>query len=256
MFRFAVILALVLSVGYCQFYPLVYATEQVRFRIDVAIETPSGLKTGSGVWGYRLKPFFHGGYVGFDGEWRWTRWIDAQAIGVPLDDGRVIYALLGGRMMPGRFGPDASFTNGFMNGFPVTQLWRADRQYADYDESGWIRAKSEIAIVAGRKGKTFQLECLPEHHSNPESDCPAFALVKQPGGPPDAKLLDINDLGGSLGPGYRLRHVRLTVSEAPVTRNLAALPRWVRVESRERVMTGGWSDNREEMLETGFVRSD
>ncbi|WP_326524428.1 hypothetical protein [Sphingomonas sp.] len=256
MMRFYVVLAIVLTLGYCAAYPVVHTTKQVRFRIDVAIETPDGVKSGHGVWGYRSKAFFHDGIILLDGEWRWRRLIDGQAIAVPLGDGRVIYALLGGRMMPGRFSPEASFGTSFMNNFPATQLSQADGRYVHYSEGRWSREKAEVALVEERKGGIIQLDCVPEHHGNPMSDCPAFALVAQRDGPAEATLLDINDLSDTLGPGYRLQHVKLTVTDAPVTHDPAALPLWAQAEPRERIAIGGWRDNREEMLKTGFVRLD
>lgn len=117
---------LAICVGYFRFWPVIVETDQIRYRLSIEIDTPDGLRKGSGVWGYSMAPNFDA--PPFSLLWYFSPRIEGEAIPIDLGNGGMIYMVLGGREMPRDLGSGiepASFNAGFVDTMPEDQLWSA-----------------------------------------------------------------------------------------------------------------------------------
>lgn len=242
-----------ICVGYFRLWPVIVQTDQARYRLTVEIDTPDGLRKGSGVWGYSMAPNFD--VPVFSMQWYFSPRIEGEAIPVDLGKGRLVYMILGGRVMPENQGggiEPASFNSGFLNDMPGIQLWSGGlgSPVHGFDHAG---AKREIEWIKAKAGKVVTLDCVPVPHHNSSGYCPALVLLDPTSR--HVQMLDPADLAWTLGPGYRLRDVTLEVVNDPVTRGIERRLPWVHPASR-REAAAGFTISERDILAAGFSRHD
>lgn len=237
-----------LIAAYFAAYPEWHKTEQIRYRITAAIDTPLGVRTGSGVWGYRLAPHF----LILDFQWYYFGRVEGEAIPIDLGDGRTVYVVLGGREMPRDLGAGmeaAWFNYGFMNDMPLYRLTDPPifSNVGDVGSESFARA-----WIAAAKAKVapVSLDCVPILHQRPSSECPAVVMVRDAAGH-KIDMLDPLDYEKTLGSGFRLRGMTLAVVPDPVTHGIVRRLPWVRPAT-----DGDMTYATEPLRALGFSRAD
>lgn len=240
---------------YFWLYPYLHTTEQVRYRVEVAISTPQGKRSGMGVWGFRSKPTFRG-TPGFDTGWIYDKYFDGEAVEIKLSDHRSVFALLGGRVPPQDARTHAYFLMGKVRTLLSEGLRKAGFGYPEPNRDRWTYAQNEAAWAKAHLGVTVQLNCNADYHRNRTGDCPALVEVLRSHNEHRITLLDPTWVGEHLGSGFSLDHIRLTVTNDPITRGIQKRLPWVMPPTREELRLGVWSSMEDEMRRVGFARAD
>jgi hypothetical protein len=162
--------------------------KRFRFRMTVEVETPQGLRTGSGVMEVsaakttKILPEQHAVSTVFKGE----------AVPVDLPDGQTLFALVGD------IGAGYSLASAAVKSFdPLTG------------------PEDKYVASIGKLGETGSLG-----RSVPIRDMPKLVRFRNIRDPKTVELVDPKDLAKSFGPGVKLRQIVLTVVDEPVTQGI------------------------------------
>lgn len=176
---------------------------QIRYRLTVEVETPQGSVTGSSVVDVVKKgPVPILGRLSTSG----TN-VDGEAIAVDLPGGRTIYALLFGR----KLGQD------YAGEIVTSAIWKAESSPPlprRHPPSEWQQGFE----AADRLRPTFTL---------PEELYPDIVYFEDERDPRSVRRLDRERTGEVLGPGERIRRIQLSITEAPVTRDIQRRLPWL-----------------------------
>ena len=172
---------------------------KLRFRLTLEVETPSGLRSGSGIlevitvlspiWAPGPQTILH---------------LNGEAVPVDLPNGETLFAVLhGGRdltTLPRRtFAP-------LIN---VPAFERGGRTHYDVEkQTDFVMSAKPAAEVAG-------------------DEIPLLVRFGDLRDPLTVEEVDPRDLAAVFGPGYRLRRVTIQVTDAPVTRAIATRLPWL-----------------------------
>jgi hypothetical protein len=169
--------------------------KRFRFKMIVEVETPQGLRTGSGVMEVsaaktvKILPDEHAVSTVFKGE----------AVPVDLPGGQTLFALVGD------IGAGYSLANAAVKSFdPLTGP--EDKYVASIGKLG----------EAGSLGRSV-----------PIRDLPKLVRFRDIRDPKTVELVDPSDLAKSFGPGVKLRRIVLTVADEPVTRGIEKRLGWL-----------------------------
>ncbi len=235
------------------FYPYIWKTDQVRYRVTVAIDTAKGLKTGSGVWGYSEAPRF--GVPVYSIKWSYSPRLEGEAFPIMLDNGKLVYVAFGRRNISTEYGVEgivARFQDGYA---PFGALRKGGLGYPEYLKNEWDNARAKIDWTKAQKGKVVTLNCVPALHTNTSSDCPALVQVVQPPPTPAVRLLDVSRLDQEFGPGVRLRSMTLEVVSDPISHGIERWLPWLDSWIREQPISSPRTET-DEIIATGLCRSD
>lgn len=206
---------------------------------------------------YSLAPAFITSIgLGSDLQRSHTPKIEDEAIKVNLGNGRSVFALVGGRMMPGRFSSVASFDTGYLAGMPNRPFGRAGFGYPQIVTGERAYALERIRWAHAHKGMALTLDCEPDLQKNPTGECPAFAEVGLPPQSASVRLLDAERLQDTFGDGVTLKSVTLTIVQDPVTHEIRKPLPWVEEAPNNQIRTAGFRSNEEKMKRLGFIRND
>lgn len=187
--RLAAIIMLGLTLAGCN-------RAEMRTRMTVEVETPDGVRSGSSVLsiagGEEAVKLPDSGpiHLGLRGE----------AVAVDLPNGETLFALL----RPERGSSD--------------QLLIAIIEAIEPGNQTGTALLDKVARLGRSEGKSGIL---------PPSEYPIFVRFRNIDGPMTVERVDPASLVASFGEGYRLRGFTLTVTEDPVTRNLAKKISWL-----------------------------
>jgi hypothetical protein len=168
-------LSIILLGIYAYLYPHIWKTEQVRYRVSVSISTPSGDKTGSGVWGYSEAPRFD--VPVYSMRWSYSPRLEGEAFPIDLGNGNTAYAVIGQRDISTQYGVEGivvSFRDRYL---PFEGLRKAGLGHPEYVRDEWDGARARVTWLKAQKGITVPLDCVPALHRNTSSDCPALVQV-------------------------------------------------------------------------------
>ena len=172
---------------------------EIRYRITVEVDTPEGVRSGTGVWSLKLRP------GNFDQAYNAR--IRGEAIPVDLPGGRTIFALLEvpvklpEDVVARRYFPEARYPTGI----------------------GPSRPK-QIAYIRRHIRNKIELDCRSRRQ---ESECPILVAFKSPMNPTSVYELNPDDLPNSLGRGFSLRGVYLQVTDDAPTNQLENRLPWL-----------------------------
>lgn len=181
---------------------------QVRWRVTVTVATPEGERSGSSVWSWTLaRPTlalatpFNGGFVG-------------QAVAVDLPDGKTLFGLLAV--------PNAS----------AEML--AERQF--YDPARGMRDRvANVSLLSKKIGQTRTLPCEIKGPDDwrPEFrfDCLTLASFRNINDPSSILEVNYHDAAASLGEGYAVKSISLTITDDPVSQGIQSRFPWWEKES-------------------------
>lgn len=189
--------------------------DAVRYRMTVTVQTPQGVRTGSGVIETGVQKLAVGTvFEGID----YT--LKGEAVAVDLPGGKVLVALLAGAQDPFA-GVKATyirevFRNAIMHGAVATPS--LPKQYG-----AWEWAEEQTALRALKPRLTLPVE-----------DYPLLVTFGNPADPNTVRRVAPSDLVAPFGPGYALRAITLKVTDEPVTRVLERQLPWLH-EANKRV---------------------
>ena len=188
--------------------------DAVRYRLTVMVQTPEGVRTGSGVIETGVQKLAVGtGFEGIDFP------LKGEAVAVDLPDSRVLVALLAGAQNPYAGTKDYFrdvFANAMRHGAASTPP--LPRQFG-----GWETAEAHAALRGIRPRLTLPVE-----------DYPLLVTFGDPADPRTVRRVAPDDFTSAFGPGYALRSITLTVTDEPVSRVLVKRLPWV-PEANKRV---------------------
>lgn len=183
---------------------------EIRYRITVAIETPHGLRTASGVWSMKLRP---GGIdQGYNSRFR------GEAIPVDLPNGQTVFALLDFR---GSGNGPAQGVAPTIAEQALTRAYYPDLHYPDH--VGASRS-TIIQYLKTHHRDRIQLDCDVREFG---SECPLLVTFANPANPFSVFALDPDDLASTIGSGYRLRGIYLQVTDDPPSHQIGNRLPWL-----------------------------
>lgn len=173
-----------------------------RYRMTVEIDTPSGVRKGSGV--IEVLPRLKGEHAA-------DMAVDGEAVPVDLPGGRTIYALL------------RSESTEDWAGWILLWLVRTPKMAgAGFSDELRVVEKTSALLILPRK--------FPPGAGRPltkEDARPTFVMFGNERHPETVRIVNSNHLTASVGEGVKLRRITLQVTDDPVTRDIANRLPWV-----------------------------
>jgi len=170
--------------------------EEFRYRMTVEVETPQGLRAGSGVIEVKLSD---PGWGGMPTEGTSAR-VRGEAVTVDLPGGRVLFALL-----RSPFNYDAAAV------YP-------------YDALKPSRYRGEYALVE----RTKEMKRIRGAGVLPEKSYPRLVTFDDLADPASVRLVDSENLAATFGEGVRLRRITVQITHDPVTAGIEQKLPWLR----------------------------
>ena len=186
--------------------PRCTAGSEIRYRITVEVNTPSGVRSNSGVWSFKLMP----GNI----DQSYTNRFRGEAIPVDLPNGQALYVLLNDdaamlpeKTLPRRYLPGPADTLSF-HYFP--------------EDVGHDRMKQIPYIRKHMRGK-IELDCT---HEQFRYECPFLVRFRNMRDPTTVEAIDPVDLSKTFGRGYSLKGIYLQVTDESPTHQLGDRLPW------------------------------
>lgn len=245
--------SLIVFLVYQFFYPYIWKTEQVRYRVNVAIDTPKGLKIGSGVWGYSEGARFDVPVYSF--KWSFSQRLEGEAFPIILDNGKIVYTVFGNRIISTEYGVEGIISKFFDGYTPFEVLRKGGLGSPDDKKDDWAGARERISWLKGQQGKVIMLNCAPARHID-SSDCPALVQVVKEPPRPLVRLLDVNRLDQAFGSGTKLRSMTLEIVDAPITHGIERLLPWLDGPTKTSDPLSSSPTETEHIIATGFRYKD
>jgi hypothetical protein len=177
----------VLIVGAVVAYYLAYPSYTHRYRLTLEVETPQGIKTGSGVIEARIST----GNVILSGGGARTS-LEGQAVFVDLGGGKNLIALLAG-------GPKAThYETPVFLAINAFDLKRCPKRLCEWEEVSRVKGSRDV-----NRSQMLTLATAPD-----VNDAKSVVIV------------DPEDFEKVLGPGYKFKRARVEITEDPVTQGL------------------------------------
>jgi len=206
--------------------------DAVRYRMTVAVETPQGMRTGSGVIETGVQKLAAG--TVFEGTDYTLR---GEAVAVDLPGGKILVAALTGAQNP--YGGSK-----------------------DYFQSVWREAMQHGAVPAPGLPRQFGGAEWAEEHATlraikpsltlPAQDYPLLVTFGNTADPNTARRVAPDGLAAAFGPGYALRSIALTATDEPVSRMLAKRLPWLPEANTRVVADGGLAAGEFKLLFTDY----
>lgn len=177
---------------------LLEPSAEVRYRVTIDINTPNGVRSGTGVWSFALRP----GNI----DQAYNARFRGEAIPVDLPSGSTKFATL---EVAAKLPEDVVARRYFPNGRYPAEVGPERTRQIEYIRKN-IRSK-------------IALECKPRPKL---SECPILVAFKSPANPISVYEVNPEDLS-SLGHGYSLRSVSLQVTDEKPTHQLGDRLPWL-----------------------------
>ena len=177
----------------------------VHYRLAAEIETPEGIRTGSSViavqWSLPGTLFGAMGSAGFA--------IDGEAVAIDLPKGERLFILL---QRP----DDMDWASRLGESIDLPP----DDGPVDPQDRFAVQDRQFQRLIADRA--VHPLHRRRKSAAEDADDTPYFVRLATPGDPRSMMVLDPDQLEKAYGPGYRLKALTVQVTDAPVTRTIAA----------------------------------
>lgn len=192
-------------------------TAEIRYRITIEVDTPTGLRSGSSVWSFRLRP---GGLTSaHNSEFK------GEAIAVDIREGRTLYALLVGGGIDGDrvyHGVPAMLPENLHRRMGLT------RQFEREVLGDRVRV---LRYIRGLPRRRLALDCGASH----EYECLLLVQFRDPADPATIEAVPYGRLSQAFGPGVRVRAVYLEVTDDRPSFDLQDRLRWLDDRSETRL---------------------
>ena len=179
--------------------------ESLRYRITVEVQTPQGLRSGSGV----IETTYIAGPSIGDASGLETR-LRGEAVAVDLPGGQTLFALLRGQTDSDGEGYHGRLFNQALADGAVAQPALTRR----YGPGEWIEERREA-------------QRIKPHLTLPAKHYPMLVRFRDVGDPKSVEVVDAGDLAKSFGPGVKLRRIMLAVTDDPATTGIEKRLGWV-----------------------------
>jgi hypothetical protein len=189
---------------------------EVRYRMQVEVETPEGVKSGSSVWSRSISKTI-GPVSPYNASFK------AEAVAVDLPGGRTLFMLVKG------------------------QEGMVDAYFPEYEVLVPGEGNDRVAHLSAisSSGASKVLPCTAEaykswphksHHGPLKADdyCPMLVTFKDIKDPTSVALVNRDDLSASFGAGYRLKAITVQVTEEAVTTGIQKRLGWLLDKDRKR----------------------
>jgi len=174
-----------------------FASETLRYRLTVEVETPEGLRTGSSVVESSVKPSGLLSAVAVNYS------IRGEAVAVDLPGKRTLFALLtsetGDVDAPNCY-PAAAFADRLPKRFHGTYPWLESH-----------------AALRKLKGVGVLTHSRPAEPGEPCNPFPLLVRFRNIANPASVEAVDPDNLAASFGPGTSLRRITVQITDDPVT---------------------------------------
>lgn len=160
-----------------------------RFRLVMTVETPEGLRRGSGVYEVWANWSLPGATSRIWGE-------KGEAVAVDLPNGKTLFSLL-----------KTGAIHGDMASMSMATL---DKKF----NNSMVESAKSLSSRAGGKG-----EVAPENY-------PILVTFKDIADPTSVERVDPDNLAASFGPGYRLKSISVEITDDPVTTGIEKRLEW------------------------------
>lgn len=170
---------------------------ELRYRITVEIDTPDGIRRGSSVWSFSLRP---GNLTSaYESDFK------GEAVAVDLPGGKAVYVLLAGRRRNGEIMRSVA---------PVLPevVYRRAGLTRDFErEVGGDRMRV-LRYIQELPRRPIALDC-PNTMNSFVVECLQLAYLRDPANPSTVRAIDYNQLESVFGSGIRLRSITLEITD-------------------------------------------
>jgi hypothetical protein len=187
---------------------------EVRYRLTVEVVTPHGLRSGSGIWSYKLRP----GNIDF----KYNPRFRGDAIPIDLPNGQTVFAVLHLREPNETAAPDAP---GNLPELTFERRYLPGPAHSWPSEIGSDRMKALDYVRKQMRGK-IKLDC--DVQANSRSECPLLVRFRDVRDPRSVEAIDPANVAGALGPGYSLAGMYLQITDDPPTHQVGDRLPWER----------------------------
>lgn len=190
--------AAILAVAVLVLPRLLYPSATVNFRLTYEVDTPEGVKTGSGVWAATYEML--NGYIG------WQFWASTEGEAIPVDFGSrgTLYAILSSTKYPAGDG----FVSLLIDAFGVRKIIGKHERQSIYN----------FAAISGRRDLS---------DGSFDDLLPKMVRFGDEKDPKTVEAVEPHNLAASFGAGVRLAHVTLETTKEPVTRGIEKRLGWL-----------------------------
>ncbi len=184
------------------------SSEEVRYRLTVEVETPEGLKTGSGVMAYKLAQGFPQAYSpSFRGE----------AVAVDLGSRGVLFMTLDRRSADG-------MPSGEVMGMLPERVFRRTGLINSIEKENPGDRIVTLDFLAEQVGATAELSCT---HQPISGECPFFVHFRNMNDPASVEAVNPDNLSGSFGEGVHLKLIKIEITRHEVTTDIVKRLTWL-----------------------------
>lgn len=182
-------------------------TAEVRYRVTVTVDTPDGERSGSSVWSWKLIKPTLALATPFSGKFK------GEAVAVELPNGKTLFGLL--------------------DGIANSPAMLPERQF--YDSTRGMRDRIEnINLISKRIGEVRELPCevrgpddrVPEFRF----DCLRLAAFEDMDDPSSILVVDYRDAAATLGEGYEIESISITITDESVTTGIRSRLPWYKID--------------------------
>lgn len=185
-----------------------FSSDEVRYRLTVEVETPEGLKKGSGVMGFKIAPGFPQSY---------SPTFRGEAIPVDLGARGILFMTLARRSEAGT--PQSNVI-----GMLPERVFRRTGLTARIPKEKRSDRVETLNFLADQVRAKAELQCV---HQPFNGECLFFVRFRDINDPASVEAVDPDNLAASFGDGVRLRPVTIEITDEKVTRGNVERLRWL-----------------------------
>lgn len=171
---------------------------KVHYKMTVNVNTPEGLCSGSSVWSWAMEKTTIAGSTSYGGKFR------GEAVAVDLPSGKTLFALCNQALIPERHFRDL-----------IMHRERKDRV-------------ADIRDIASNVGAVRQLPCKQKGKDKSQGSyggkLVSFSDINDP---LSIFLVDYHDASATLGEGYNVESVMVTITDEEVTTGIERRLNWL-----------------------------
>jgi hypothetical protein len=206
-FVIGILVLVILSYAGCH---ILYPSRTVNFRITYEVETPEGLRTGTGVLAATLKMVPENPANGRI----WSSWTLGEAIIVPVGERGTFYALLSSPSSPA----GGAFVATLIELFGIREQTHRHEAQSVYN----------FAALSGRREVTYdQPAPISPDKQTMASILPILVRFKDEADPKTVEAVDPGNLAATFGEGVRLKRVIIEITKDPVTTDIQKRLTWL-----------------------------
>ena len=191
----------------------------LRYRLTVEVDTPTGLKTGSSV--YEIKSRGYTAILGEGGLHRFSRSLRGEAVAVDIAPGQTLFALLRGEQSNTELLEELPFRVFKPEGLPEGDAAKFDDRHSDI-----LLMTKQLLVMRDTRAVPRWTPTLNKVDP-PRSDYPMLVQFANIDDPNSVERVDPDDLAKSFGLGVRLRRITVQITDAPVTTGIEKRLGWL-----------------------------